>query len=87
LLSADFLFSLAKPDPHCYGEVSEFMVRIYQVSTAKLALLPNDAPTCRLYITQSIQGHWNQTGVSLTPQPVSQDERYPLPQMYHCGFY
>ena len=45
----------------------------YQVSTANLTLLPNDAPAFRPYIAQSVQGHWNQTGVSLIPQPKSQD--------------
>jgi len=49
----------------------------YQVSSANLTLLPNDAPAFRPYITQSVQGHWNQTGVSLTPQPKSQDESTP----------
>ena len=49
----------------------------YQVSTANLTLLPNDAPAFRPYIAQSVQGHWNQTGVSLTPQPKTQDESNP----------
>ena len=47
----------------------------YQVSTANLTLLPIMMPlhNFRPYITQSVQDHWNQTGVSLTPQPKSQN--------------
>ena len=52
------------------------------MSTANLALLPsNDAPgpAYRPYITQSVQGHLNQSGVSLTPKPKSHDQSNPPP--------
>ncbi len=58
----------AQQDPTSSGFSPTYQVR----NTANVALLANHVPVYSPYITQSVQSHWSQTGIPLTPQQESQ---------------